>query len=86
MVKNLPANVEDIRGQGFHPWVGKTPWRRKWQPTPVFLQENPRDRGAWKATVPKVAKSQTQLKQLSMRAHVITLREGREGWGFEVTS
>ena len=22
---------------GFDPWVGKTPWRRKWQPTPVFL-------------------------------------------------
>ena len=21
----------------FHPWVGKLPWRRKWQPTPVFL-------------------------------------------------
>ena len=21
----------------FSPWVGKTPWRRKWQPTPVFL-------------------------------------------------
>ena len=21
----------------FHLWVGKTPWRRKWQPTPVFL-------------------------------------------------
>ena len=21
----------------FHPWVGKTPWRRKWQPAPVFL-------------------------------------------------
>ena len=21
----------------FHPWVGKIPWRRKWQPTPVFL-------------------------------------------------
>ena len=21
----------------FDPWVGKTPWRRKWQPTPVFL-------------------------------------------------
>ena len=19
------------------PWVGKIPWRRKWQPTPVFL-------------------------------------------------
>ena len=22
---------------GFHPWVGKIPWRRKWQPTPVFF-------------------------------------------------
>ena len=22
---------------GFDPWVGKTPWRRAWQPTPVFL-------------------------------------------------
>ena len=22
---------------GFNPWVGKIPWRRAWQPTPVFL-------------------------------------------------
>ena len=22
---------------GFNPWVGKMPWKRKWQPTPVFL-------------------------------------------------
>ena len=22
---------------GFEPWVEKTPWRRKWQPIPVFL-------------------------------------------------
>ena len=21
----------------FNPWVRKIPWRRKWQPTPVFL-------------------------------------------------
>ena len=25
------------RRHGFDPWVGKIPWRRKWQPTPVFL-------------------------------------------------
>ena len=25
------------RRHGFHLWVGKIPWRRKWQPTPVFL-------------------------------------------------
>ena len=34
VVKNLPANAGD---HGFHTWVGKIPWRRKWQPTPVFL-------------------------------------------------
>ena len=22
---------------GLKPWVGKIPWRRKWQPSPVFL-------------------------------------------------
>ena len=36
---------------GFDPWVGKIPWRRKWQPIPVFLQKKPRDKGAWLATV-----------------------------------
>ena len=25
------------RRRGFNPWIGKFPWRRKWQPTPVFL-------------------------------------------------
>ena len=30
-VKNLPANA------GFDLWVRKIPWRRKRQPTPVFL-------------------------------------------------
>ena len=26
-----------LRRCRFNPWVGKIPWRRKWQPTPVFL-------------------------------------------------
>ena len=33
MVKNLSAMQET----GFDPWVGTIPWRRAWQPTPVFL-------------------------------------------------
>jgi len=23
--------------RGFNPWVGKIPWRKAWQPTPIFL-------------------------------------------------
>ena len=39
MVKNLPASVgdENPNDPGFDPWVGKIPWRRTWQPTPVSL-------------------------------------------------
>ena len=33
MVKNLPK----LRETRFDPWVGKMPWRRKWQITLVFL-------------------------------------------------
>ena len=31
--------------------VWKIPWRKKWQPTPVFLLGNSMDRGAWWASV-----------------------------------
>ena len=40
VVKNLPATAGDVRDKRreFNPWIGKIPpWRRKWQPTPVFL-------------------------------------------------
>ena len=29
--------ASQCRRRGFDPWVRKIPWRRKWQPTPVFL-------------------------------------------------
>ena len=32
-LNHLPA----MRETWFNPWVGKIPWRRKWQPTPVLL-------------------------------------------------
>ena len=65
VVKNLPARAGDTRC-GFDPWVGKIPWRRKRQPSPVSCLENPMDRKAWWVTVHRVAKSQTQTEQLRM--------------------
>ena len=66
MVHNLPANAGDVRDVGLIPASGKVSWRRAWEPTPVFFQENPMDRGVWQATIHRVAKSQTRLKQLSI--------------------
>ena len=40
-------------------------WRRKWQPTPVFLPGESQGRGAWWAAISGVAQSRTRLKQLS---------------------
>ena len=37
VVKNLPASVGDIRDMGLILGSGRFPWRRAWQPTPVFL-------------------------------------------------
>ena len=67
VVKNLPANAMKC---GFNPWVRKMPWRRAWQPLQYSYLENSMDRGAWKATVHWVAKSQALLKVLNMNAHV----------------
>ena len=36
-VKNLPTNAGDTGDMGSIPGLGRSPWSRKWQPTPVFL-------------------------------------------------
>ena len=35
------------RRPGFNPWVGKIPWRRKWQPTPVSLLRKSHEQRSW---------------------------------------
>ena len=53
------------------PWVGKIPWSREvgnGNSLQCSCLKNPMDRGAWRATVHEVTKSQTRLKQLSMHA------------------
>ena len=37
VVKNPPVSAGDVKRHGFNPWVRKILWKRKWQPTPVFL-------------------------------------------------
>ena len=46
--KELADQRRRHKRRQFEPWVGKIPWRTKWQPTLVFL---PVDRGTWGAIV-----------------------------------
>ena len=66
MVKKLPAKARDINDMDSIPGWGKIPWRRAWQPTPVFLPGEPLGRGAWRAIVHGLPKSRTLLKGLNM--------------------
>ena len=35
--KESTCQCKRCKRHGFDPWVGKIPWRKAWQPTPVFL-------------------------------------------------
>ena len=63
------------RRHRFDPWVRKIPWRRKWQPAPVFCRGNPLDRGAWWATGHRVAKSQLQLSKWACKPLVLKYKQ-----------
>ena len=59
VVKHLPANAPDM---GWIPDLGRSPGGGHGNPLQYSCLENPVDRGAWRATVHRVAKSQTQVK------------------------
>ena len=73
MAKNLLANAGDLRDTSSLPGSGRSPGRGHSNPFQYSWLENPMDRGAWWAAVLGVAKSQTRLKRLSMRARTVTI-------------
>ena len=59
--KNLPANAGDTGDKGLVPESGGSPGGRNGNPLQYSCLENPMDRGGWRATVHRVAKSRTWL-------------------------
>ena len=59
MVKNPPANAEDLRDASSVPGSGRSPGEGHGNPPQYSCLENPMDRGAWRATVHGVAESDT---------------------------
>jgi len=47
MVKNLPANAEDVRDMGLIPGLGRSPGGGHGNPLQYSCLENPMGRGAW---------------------------------------
>ena len=63
VVKNLPANAGDVRDVGSIAGSERPPGGGNGNPLQRSCLENPKDRGAWRATVHRVTKRQTQLKR-----------------------
>ena len=63
-----PANAGDLRDTGLIPGLRRSPQVGNGNPLQYSCLQNPMDRGAWWVTVHGVAKSPTQLKQLSTSA------------------
>ena len=59
----------------FSPWAGKTPWRRKWQPTPVFLPGDSHGQRSLAGYSPWGRKGQTWLTLLSPAQQTRNRRE-----------
>ena len=57
MVKNLPANAGDTRDMGSISRMGRSPGKGNGNPPQYSCLENAMDRGAWWATVHRVAES-----------------------------
>ena len=64
-VKNLSANAGDVVDMGSVPGSGRSPGGGHGNPLQYSCLQNPMAKGTWWATVHRVAKSWTQLKQLT---------------------
>ena len=71
LVKNLPAKAGDTEDVGSIPGSRRCPGGRHGNPLQYSYLENRTDRGASWATVHRVAKSRTRLKQLTTHAYVL---------------
>ena len=74
--KNLPANAGDIRAIDSIPGSEISPGGGRATHSSIFAWRIPIDRGAWGATVHRVAQSWTRQKLLSTHAQL----EGRAVW------
>ena len=70
------------RRLGFDPWIGKIPWRRKWQPTPVSLRKS----HGWRSLAgysPWAPKESDTAEQLHFHFLMLGMIKGRRRRGLQ---
>ena len=67
--QSLSASIGPHRRCSFDPWVGKIPWRSKWQPTPLFLPGKSHGQRSLAGYTPWGHKELDTAEQLSMHKY-----------------
>ena len=67
--KELAYQCRKCRRYWFNPWVRKIPWRRVWQPTPVFLPRESHGQRSLAGCSPWGRKDSDTAERLSMHTH-----------------
>ena len=67
--KEYACQCRRCQRHGFNPWFRKTPWRRKWQPTPVFLPGNIHGQRSLEGYSPWGRKESDPTERLSTAQH-----------------
>ena len=70
MVKNLPANVGDLRDEGLIPELERSPGEGNGNPLQYTCLEKPMDREAWQVTVHRVARVKHDLASKQQQQHM----------------
>ena len=80
VVKNLPAKAGDSRdAESLIPGSGRSPWIRKWQPTPVFLPGKSHGQRSLAEWSPQSCKESDMTEQLSTRFLTFYSNCGKRG-------
>ena len=72
VVKNLPANTGDATDMGSISGLGRSPGEGNDNPLQYSCLENPKDRGAWQATVHRVKKESDTTEHTYTHTHTHT--------------
>ena len=81
MVKNLPANTKDVGDMGSLPGLGRSSGGGCGNLLHYSCLENPVDRGAWQATIHRIAQNQIWLKQHCKHNEYLAVFKTRNGEG-----
>ena len=75
--KEYTCNAGDIGDMGLSPGLGRSPWGRKWQTTPIFLSEKSHGQRTLAGYCPKGLKELDMTKQKPRKKSMLNRGEGK---------